>query len=145
MKRAATMGALLVFAMATNAATPAAGETMLRLDEVAPGEIDPGKSTKSIDSVLLYNIYDMLLMPGAGGAGFFSHAAARAVGHLPRRMRRAGAPRGVSGESCPCGASRPLAIPIRAGSARLGAARKSRSAGPYFEQARPAALDRQGG
>ena len=71
MKRATTIaGALLAFAVATNADTPAAAETILRLDEVAPGEIDPGKSTKSIDSVLLYNIYDMLLMPGPGGAGF---------------------------------------------------------------------------
>ncbi len=71
MQRAITIaGAMLVFVMATSAPSPAAADTTLRLDEVAPGEIDPGKSTKSIDSVLLYNIYDMLLMPGPGGAGF---------------------------------------------------------------------------
>jgi peptide/nickel transport system substrate-binding protein len=54
---------------------PVRAETILRLDEVPVGEIDPAKASKSADSILFYNLYDTLLLPGPGGKGFASHLA----------------------------------------------------------------------
>ena len=47
----------------------AAAETVLRLDEVAVGELDPAKASDYADSILMYNIYDTLVMPKAGQPG----------------------------------------------------------------------------
>jgi peptide/nickel transport system substrate-binding protein len=48
----------------------AAAETVLRLDEVAVGELDPAKASDYADSILMYNLYDTLVMPKAGQPGF---------------------------------------------------------------------------
>ncbi len=48
----------------------AAAETVLRLDEVPVGELDPAKASDYADSILMYNVYDTLVMPKAGQPGF---------------------------------------------------------------------------
>ena len=48
----------------------AAAETVLRLDEVAVGELDPAKDSDYADSILMYNLYDTLVIPKAGQPGF---------------------------------------------------------------------------
>lgn len=50
-------------------------ETVLRLDEVPPAEIDPARALKSADGMVMYNIYDTLLLPGPGGKGIEPHLA----------------------------------------------------------------------
>ena len=76
MQRTSGFATMLLAAVLGLAATaPARTETMLRIDETAPGEIDPAKAAKAIDSVLLYNIYDTLLLPGPGGVGIAPHLA----------------------------------------------------------------------
>lgn len=47
----------------------------LRLDEVAVGELDPGKATDYADSILMFNVYDTLVMPRQGGPGHEPHLA----------------------------------------------------------------------
>lgn len=59
--------ALLATASMTSLAT---AETVLRLDEVAVGELDPAKASDYADSILMYNIYDALVVPKAGQPGF---------------------------------------------------------------------------
>lgn len=53
----------------------AAAETVLRLDEVAVGELDPGKATDYADSILMFNVYDTLVMAKQGGPGVVPHLA----------------------------------------------------------------------
>ncbi|MFQ5971310.1 MAG: ABC transporter substrate-binding protein [Alphaproteobacteria bacterium] len=48
---------------------------VLRLDEVAVGELDPAKGRDYADSILLYNAYDTLVLPDPGGPGFAPHLA----------------------------------------------------------------------
>ena len=48
--------------MAT-AALVAQADSVLRLDEVAVGELDPAKATDYADSMLMFNVYDTLLLP----------------------------------------------------------------------------------
>lgn len=60
---------------AVAALTPAAAETVLRLDEVAVGELDPGKATDYADSILMFNVYDTLVLSKQGGAGVVAHLA----------------------------------------------------------------------
>lgn len=57
-------------------ATPAAAETVLRLDEVAVGELDPAKASDYADSILMFNVYDTLVLPQQGGPGHTPHLAA---------------------------------------------------------------------
>lgn len=45
-------------------------ETVLRLDEAPIGEIDPGKASDYADTILMFNLYDTLVMPKAGEPGF---------------------------------------------------------------------------
>jgi peptide/nickel transport system substrate-binding protein len=45
----------------------ASAQKVLRLDNAAPGELDPHKGNDYSASVLAYNIYDTLVMPGATG------------------------------------------------------------------------------
>ncbi|MCJ8324194.1 MAG: ABC transporter substrate-binding protein [Rhizobiales bacterium] len=59
-----TMGALSVNA-----------ETVLRLDEVAVGELDPAKASDYADSILMFNMYDTLILPKQGGPGHVAHLA----------------------------------------------------------------------
>lgn len=47
----------------------AQAETVLRIDEVAVGELDPGKASDYADSILMWNIYDTLVMAKQGGGG----------------------------------------------------------------------------
>ena len=57
-------------AAATAIATPAFAETVLRLDESPVGEIDPAKASDYADSVLMFNLYDTLVIPNEGKPGF---------------------------------------------------------------------------
>ena len=49
-------------------ATQAFAERVLRLDEVPIGELDPHKALDFIDSIILFNIYDVLIWPNPSGA-----------------------------------------------------------------------------
>ncbi len=62
--------------LAAIALTPSAyaGGT-LRLDEVAVGELDPAKASDYADSILMFNVYDTLVLPRQGGAGHVPHLA----------------------------------------------------------------------
>ncbi|QDY70446.1 ABC transporter substrate-binding protein [Qingshengfaniella alkalisoli] len=55
--------------------TIAHAETVLRLDEVAVGELDPAKATDTADSILMFNVYDTLVLPAQGGPGYAPHLA----------------------------------------------------------------------
>ena len=59
----------LLLAMSTLVAfTPAlAQERVFRIEQAAPGEIDPAKATDFSGLILASNIYDTLLWPAAGG------------------------------------------------------------------------------
>ena len=61
------MRLLLVAVMFILPATSAQAERVLRLNEVAVGELDPHKALDYIDSILLVNIYDPLVRPKPGG------------------------------------------------------------------------------
>ena len=54
--------------------TAGAGGT-LRLDEVAVGELDPAKASDYADSILMFNVYDTLVLPKQGGPGHVPHLA----------------------------------------------------------------------
>jgi peptide/nickel transport system substrate-binding protein len=68
---------LLVAALSTTALTtaPAFAETVLRLDEAPVGELDPGKASDYADSILMFNVYDTLVVPTAGKPGMQPHLA----------------------------------------------------------------------
>ncbi|MDN2565420.1 ABC transporter substrate-binding protein [Aquibium sp. A9E412] len=69
-------GALLAAtALTATTALPAAAQTVLRLDESAVGELDPGKATDYADSILMFNVYDTLVLPVQGGPGYAPHLA----------------------------------------------------------------------
>jgi len=53
----------------------AAAETVLRLDEVPVGELDPAKASDNADSILMFNIYDALVIPKQGQPGYDPHLA----------------------------------------------------------------------
>jgi len=69
--------ALLTAALtaATALSSPAFSETVLRLDEVAVGELDPAKASDYADSILMFNVYDTLVLPQQGGPGHVPHLA----------------------------------------------------------------------
>ena len=50
-------------------------ETVLRIDEVAVGELDPAKASDYADSILMFNVYDTLVLPNQGGPGHSGHLA----------------------------------------------------------------------
>lgn len=68
-----------LFAAALGAGTAlgsaAFAETVLRLDEVAVGELDPAKASDYADSILMFNVYDTLVLPNQGGPGHSGHLA----------------------------------------------------------------------
>ena len=72
MKKSALATALCA---ATALASPAFAETVLRIDEVAVGELDPAKASDYADSILMFNIYDTLVLPEQGGPGHTPHLA----------------------------------------------------------------------
>ncbi|MDE0530042.1 MAG: ABC transporter substrate-binding protein [Albidovulum sp.] len=61
-------------AFAALAVAAEAGGT-LRLDEVAVGELDPALATDYADSMLMFNVYDTLVLPRQGGPGHVPHLA----------------------------------------------------------------------
>jgi len=60
---------------ATALVSPVVAETVLRLDEVAVGELDPAKASDYADSILMFNVYDTLVLPAQGGPGHTPHLA----------------------------------------------------------------------
>ncbi|MYH57454.1 MAG: ABC transporter substrate-binding protein, partial [Boseongicola sp. SB0675_bin_26] len=68
-----TLAAGLVAATALTA--PAIAGGTLRLDEVAVGELDPAKASDYADSILMFNVYDTLVLPVQGGPGHAPHLA----------------------------------------------------------------------
>jgi peptide/nickel transport system substrate-binding protein len=66
-------GALLAASALIGA--PASAETLFRMDASAPGEIDPGKSIDYVGSVLAFNVYDALVVPGQNGTPVAPHLA----------------------------------------------------------------------
>ena len=70
-----TLAAALVAATALTAPGIAAAQSVLRLDEVAVGELDPGKASDYADSILMFNVYDTLVLPRQGGPGHVPHLA----------------------------------------------------------------------
>ncbi len=60
---AASLAGMLAFGAAAQA------ETVIRIDEVAVGELDPGKASDYADSILMWNMYDTLVMAKQGGGG----------------------------------------------------------------------------
>ena len=50
-------------------------QTTIRVNENAPGDTDPARSTRAVGSILFYNLYDTLLVPGPGGQGVAPHLA----------------------------------------------------------------------
>ncbi|OCP25113.1 MULTISPECIES: ABC transporter substrate-binding protein [unclassified Ensifer] len=54
----------------------AAAETVLRLDEAPVGELDPAKASDYADSILIFNVYDALVIPKQGQPGYAPHLAA---------------------------------------------------------------------
>src|SRR5215472_11276422 len=58
-------------------APPSFAETLFRLDASAPGEADPDKGIDYIGSVLAFNLYDALVVPGQNGAPVAPHLATR--------------------------------------------------------------------
>ena len=55
---------------ATSFCTFAKAETVLRLDESPVGELDPAKASDYADSVLMFNVYDTLVIPKPGQPGY---------------------------------------------------------------------------
>lgn len=68
-------GAFLAATALTITAPPAAAGGVLRLDESAVGEMDPAKATDYADSILMFNLYDTLVLPVQGGPGYAPHLA----------------------------------------------------------------------
>ncbi len=68
-------GLAMTGAVALSLAMPAVAERVLRLDEVAVGELDPGKASDYADSMLMFNVYDTLVLPRQGGPGHVPHLA----------------------------------------------------------------------
>ncbi|WP_245453429.1 ABC transporter substrate-binding protein [Aquibium carbonis] len=69
---AALLAATVLTPLAVSAAS---AQTVLRLDEVAVGELDPGKASDYADSILMFNVYDTLVLPVQGGPGYAPHLA----------------------------------------------------------------------
>ena len=61
--------------MTTIAAGTAHAGGVLRLDEVPVGELDPAKASDYADSVLMFNVYDTLVLSKQGGPGVVPHLA----------------------------------------------------------------------
>ena len=75
-----TAAALLTTALTALPMQAEAGG-VLRLDEVTIGELDPAKASDYADSILMFNIYDTLVLPRQGGPGHVA-ASGRKLGRL---------------------------------------------------------------
>lgn len=62
-------------ALTTASAGIAAAQTVLRLDEVPVGELDPAKASDYADSLLMFNVYDTLVLRKQGEPGLAPHLA----------------------------------------------------------------------
>jgi peptide/nickel transport system substrate-binding protein len=71
--RLAVAGALL--ASSVFATAPSFAQTQFSLDASAPGEADPDKGIDYIGSVLAFNLYDALVVPGQNGQPVAPHVA----------------------------------------------------------------------
>ena len=69
------VAAIVVGAIVALSAATVYAETVLRLDEVAVGELDPAKASDYADSILMFNVYDTLVLPRQGGPGHVPHLA----------------------------------------------------------------------
>ena len=67
-KRLTTFAAALLAAASIHGYASAGG--VLRLDESPIGELDPAKASDYADSILMFNVYDTLVMPKQGTVGF---------------------------------------------------------------------------
>ncbi len=67
--RGALLGACMMVAL------PAFAETVFRLDDSGPGVADPDKGIDYVGSVLAFNLYDALVIPGQGGVPVQPHLA----------------------------------------------------------------------
>ena len=68
LNRAIAAAALAATAL-TAVVSAAQAETVLRLDEVPVGELDPAKASDYADSILMFNVYDTLVFAGQGKPG----------------------------------------------------------------------------
>jgi peptide/nickel transport system substrate-binding protein len=78
MKRIAMSFAAALVAATSMTPLPASvarAQTVLRHDESAPGELDPAKASDYAGSVLMFNVYDTLILPKQGGPGVQPHLA----------------------------------------------------------------------
>lgn len=75
MKRFALPLSAALLAATALTAMPAAAQTVLSLDEVPVGELDPGKASDYADSILMFNVYDTLVLPTQGAPGYSPHLA----------------------------------------------------------------------
>lgn len=73
MKKTHLLAAALTAATALT--SPAFAQSVLRIDEVAVGELDPGKASDYADSILMFNVYDTLVLPTQGAPGNDPHLA----------------------------------------------------------------------
>ena len=62
-------------AIATLSAGVAGAGGILRFDEAPPGELDPAKASDYNASVLMFNVYDTLVLSKQGGVGVAPHIA----------------------------------------------------------------------
>lgn len=69
-----SLSAALLAATALTA-MPAVAQTVMSLDEVPVGELDPAKASDYADSILMFNVYDTLVLPTQGGPGYSPHLA----------------------------------------------------------------------
>lgn len=74
-KKSFAAALLSATALSLIAAQPTSAGGVLRLDEVAVGELDPGKASDYADSILMFNVYDTLVLPVQGGPGYEPHLA----------------------------------------------------------------------
>jgi peptide/nickel transport system substrate-binding protein len=75
--RLAAAALAAAFATAALAWLPAAAgaQTVLRLDESPAGELDPAKASDYADSMLMFNVYDTLVIPAQGAPAMQPHLA----------------------------------------------------------------------
>lgn len=75
LSRSATAAILALACMGTVGTGAALAQTTIRLNENAPGDIDPARSTRAVGAIMFFNLYDTLLLPGEGGQGVQPHLA----------------------------------------------------------------------
>ena len=59
----------------SGAVSMASAQTVLRLDDIPVGELDPAKAADVGDSILMFNVYDTLVLANQGKPGVGPHLA----------------------------------------------------------------------